>query len=143
MLPFSAFPEVQWSDEEPTNHLEIESIQWLENFIKTKANTVVLVSHDKAFIDNVTNRTIEISLGKIYDYAVNYSKFLELRKERVEQQMRAYQNQQKQIQDTEAFIERFRYKATKSAPPRFMTGRAGSRPCCLRTYSAARLRIRG
>ena len=106
-------PDVLLLDE-PTNHLDIESIQWLENFIKTKANTVVLVSHYKAFIDNVTNRTIEISLGKIYDYAVNYSKFLELRKERVEQQMRAYQNQQKQIQDTEAFIERFRYKATKS-----------------------------
>ncbi|MGN1264891.1 MAG: ABC-F family ATP-binding cassette domain-containing protein, partial [Muribaculaceae bacterium] len=106
-------PDVLLLDE-PTNHLDIESIQWLESFIKTKANTVVLVSHDKAFIDNVTNRTIEISLGKIYDYAVNYSKFLELRKERVEQQMRAYQNQQKQIQDTEAFIERFRYKATKS-----------------------------
>ena len=106
-------PDVLLLDE-PTNHLDIESIQWLENFIKTKANIVVLVSHDKAFIDNVTNRTIEISLGKIYDYAVNYSKFLELRKERVEQQMRAYQNQQKQIQDTEAFIERFRYKATKS-----------------------------
>ena len=106
-------PDVLLLDE-PTNHLDIESIQWLENFIKTKANIVVLVSHDKAFIDNVTNRTIEISLGKIYDYAVNYSKFLELRKERVEQQMRAYQNQQKQIQDTEAFIERFSYKATKS-----------------------------
>ena len=106
-------PDVLLLDE-PTNHLDIESIQWLKNFIKTKANTVVLVSHDRAFIDNVTNRTIEISLGKIYDYAVNYSKFLELRKERVEQQMRAYQNQQKQIQDTEAFIERFRYKATKS-----------------------------
>lgn len=106
-------PDVLLLDE-PTNHLDIESIQWLENFIKTKAGTVVLVSHDKAFIDNVTNRTIEISLGKIYDYAVNYSKFLVLRKERIEQQMRAYTNQQKQIQDTEAFIERFRYKATKS-----------------------------
>lgn len=106
-------PDVLLLDE-PTNHLDIESIQWLENFIKMKAGTVVLVSHDKAFIDNVTNRTIEISLGKIYDYAVNYSKFLELRKERIEQQMRAYTNQQKQIQDTEAFIERFRYKATKS-----------------------------
>lgn len=106
-------PDVLLLDE-PTNHLDIESIQWLENFIKSKGNTVVLVSHDKAFIDNVTNRTIEISLGKIYDYAVNYSKFLELREERIEQQMRAYQNQQKQIQDTEAFIERFRYKATKS-----------------------------
>ena len=106
-------PDVLLLDE-PTNHLDIESIQWLENFLKTKANAVVLVSHDRAFIDNVTNRTIEISCGKIYDYSVNYSKFVELRKERVEQQMRAYQNQQKQIQDTEDFIERFRYKATKS-----------------------------
>lgn len=106
-------PNVMLLDE-PTNHLDIESIQWLENFLRTKAEAVVLVSHDKAFIDNITNRTIEISCGKIYDYNVNYSKFIELRKERVEQQMRAYQNQQKQIQDTEAFIERFRYKATKS-----------------------------
>lgn len=100
--------------DEPTNHLDIESIQWLENFLKQKANAVMLVSHDRAFIDNVTNRTIEISCGKIYDYQVNYSKFVELRKERIEQQMRAYQNQQKQIQDTEEFIERFRYKATKA-----------------------------
>jgi len=100
--------------DEPTNHLDIESIQWLEQFLASKANAVVLVSHDRAFIDNVTNRTIEISLGKIYDYSVNYSKFVELRRERIEQQMRAYQNQQKQIQDTEEFIERFRYKATKS-----------------------------
>ena len=106
-------PDVLLLDE-PTNHLDIESIQWLENFLKTKANAVVLVSHDRAFIDNVTTRTIEISCGKIYDYNVNYSKFVELRKERVEQQMRAYMNQQKQIQDTEEFIERFRYKATKS-----------------------------
>ena len=106
-------PDVLLLDE-PTNHLDIESIQWLENFLKTKANAVVLVSHDRAFIDNVTTRTIEISCGKIYDYNVNYSKFVELRKERVEQQMRAYLNQQKQIQDTEDFIERFRYKATKS-----------------------------
>lgn len=106
-------PDVLLLDE-PTNHLDIESIQWLEQFLITKANAVVLVSHDRAFIDNVTNRTIEISLGKIYDYAVNYSKFVELRKERIEQQMRAYQNQQKQIADTEEFIERFRYKATKS-----------------------------
>ena len=106
-------PDVLLLDE-PTNHLDIESIQWLENFLATKANAVVLVSHDRAFIDNVTNRTIEISLGKIYDYSVNYSKFVELRKERIEQQMRAYQNQQKQIQETEDFIERFRYKATKS-----------------------------
>lgn len=100
--------------DEPTNHLDIESIQWLENFLATSGSTVMLVSHDKAFIDNVTNRTIEISLGKIYDYKVNYSKYVELRKERLEQQMRAYENQQKQIQDTEEFIERFRYKATKS-----------------------------
>ena len=99
---------------EPTNHLDIESIQWLEQFLGTKAKAVVLVSHDRAFIDNVTNRTIEISLGKIYDYSVNYSKFVQLRKERIEQQMRAYQNQQKQIADTEEFIERFRYKATKA-----------------------------
>ncbi len=106
-------PDVLLLDE-PTNHLEIESIQWLENFLMTKAQAVVLVSHDRAFIDNVTNRTIEISLGHIYDYAVNYSKFLELRKERIEQQQRAYANQQKMIQDTEEFIERFRYKATKS-----------------------------
>lgn len=106
-------PDVLLLDE-PTNHLDIESIQWLENFLMTKAQAVVLVSHDRAFIDNVTNRTIEISLGHIYDYAVNYSKFLELRKERLEQQQRAYANQQKMIQDTEEFIERFRYKATKS-----------------------------
>ena len=106
-------PDVLLLDE-PTNHLDIESIQWLEQFLATKANAVVLVSHDRAFIDNVTNRTIEISCGKIYDYSVNYSKFVELRRERVEQQMRAYQNQQKEIADTEAFIERFRYKATKA-----------------------------
>ncbi len=106
-------PDVLLLDE-PTNHLDIESIQWLENFLITKAKAVVLVSHDRAFIDNVTNRTIEITLGKIYDYAVNYSKFVALRAERIEQQMRAYRNQQKQIEDTEAFIERFRYKATKS-----------------------------
>ena len=106
-------PDVLLLDE-PTNHLDIESIQWLENFLITKANAVVLVSHDRAFIDNVTNRTIEISLGKIYDYSVNYSKYVVLHQERIEQQMRAYQNQQKQIQDTEEFIERFRYKATKS-----------------------------
>ena len=106
-------PDVLLLDE-PTNHLDIESIQWLENFLVAKADAVVLVSHDRAFIDNVTNRTIEISLGKIYDYSVNYSKYVELRKERIEQQMRAYQNQQKQIQETEDFIERFRYKATKA-----------------------------
>ncbi|MDE5553740.1 MAG: ABC-F family ATP-binding cassette domain-containing protein [Muribaculaceae bacterium] len=106
-------PDVLLLDE-PTNHLDIESIQWLENFLMTKAKAVVLVSHDRAFIDNITNRTIEINLGKIYDYNVNYSKFVVLRQERIEQQMRAYQNQQKQIQDTEEFIERFRYKATKA-----------------------------
>jgi ATP-binding cassette subfamily F protein 3 len=106
-------PDVLLLDE-PTNHLDIESIQWLEQFLATKANAVVLVSHDRAFIDNVTNRTIEISCGKIYDYSVNYSRFVELRKERIEQQQRAYQNQQKEIADTEAFIERFRYKATKA-----------------------------
>ena len=100
--------------DEPTNHLDIESIQWLESFLSTRANAVVLVSHDRAFIDNVTTRTIEISLGRIYDYQVNYSRYVVLRQERLEQQMRAYENQQKQIQDTEAFIERFRYKATKS-----------------------------
>ena len=106
-------PDVLLLDE-PTNHLDIESIQWLESFLRTNAKAVVLVSHDRAFIDNVTNRTIEISCGKIYDYAVNYSKFVVLRQERIEQQMRAYRNQQKQIADTEDFIERFRYKATKS-----------------------------
>ncbi|MDE6783144.1 MAG: ATP-binding cassette domain-containing protein, partial [Paramuribaculum sp.] len=106
-------PDVVLLDE-PTNHLDIESIQWLEQWLIQKANAVVLVSHDRAFLDNVTNRTIEISLGKLYDYSVNYSKFDTLRRERLEQQQRAYANQQKQIQDTEDFIERFRYKATKS-----------------------------
>ena len=106
-------PDVLLLDE-PTNQLDIESIQWLESFLSTRANAVVLVSHDRAFIDNVTTRTIEISLGRIYDYQVNYSRYVVLRQERLEQQMRAYENQQKQIQDTEAFIERFRYKATKS-----------------------------
>ncbi len=106
-------PDVLLLDE-PTNHLDIESIQWLENFLKTSSSAVVLVSHDRAFINNVTNRTIEISCGHIYDYKVNYDQFVELRKERREQQVRAYENQQKQIQDTEDFIERFRYKATKS-----------------------------
>jgi ATP-binding cassette subfamily F protein 3 len=100
--------------DEPTNHLDIESIQWLENFLSTQANAVILVSHDRAFIDSVTQRTIEISLGKIYDYRVNYSKYVELRKERREQQLRAYENQRKQIEETEDFIERFRYKASKA-----------------------------
>ena len=106
-------PDVLLLDE-PTNHLDIESIQWLERFLVARAKALVLVSHDRAFLDNVTNRTIEISLGKIYDYSVNYTAFVELRRQRIEQQMRAYQNQQKQIADTEQFIERFRYKATKS-----------------------------
>jgi len=100
--------------DEPTNHLDIESIEWLESFLKDYAGAVVLVSHDRAFLDNVTNRTVEISLGKIYDYKVNYTKYLELRIERREQQMAAFRNQQKMIQDTEDFISRFRYKATKS-----------------------------
>ena len=100
--------------DEPTNHLDIESIQWLEDFLKSSPSAVLMVSHDRAFIDNVCNRTIEITLGRIYDYNVNYSRFVELRKERHEQQVRAYQNQQKMIQDTEEFIERFRYKATKA-----------------------------
>ena len=106
-------PDVLLLDE-PTNHLDIESIQWLENFIATRANAVVLVSHDRAFIDNTTSRTIEIELGHIYDYKVKYSEYVVLRKERREQQLRAFENQQKKLADTEAFIERFRYKATKS-----------------------------
>jgi ATP-binding cassette subfamily F protein 3 len=106
-------PDVLLLDE-PTNHLDIESIQWLENFLTTYNGAVILVSHDRAFINAVTNRTIEISLGQIYDYRVNYDKYVELRKERREQQLRAYENQQKMIADTEDFIERFRYKATKS-----------------------------
>ena len=106
-------PDVLLLDE-PTNHLDIESIQWLENFIQTRANAVILVSHDRAFIDNTTSRTIEIELGHIYDYKVKYSEYVVLRKERREQQLRAYENQQKKLADTEAFIERFRYKATKS-----------------------------
>ncbi|MDR1456358.1 MAG: ABC-F family ATP-binding cassette domain-containing protein [Tannerella sp.] len=106
-------PDVLLLDE-PTNHLDIESIQWLETFIATRANAVILVSHDRAFINNTTRRTIEIELGKIYDYRVKYADYTELRRERREQQQRAYENQQKKIADTEEFIERFRYKATKS-----------------------------
>ncbi len=106
-------PDVLLLDE-PTNHLDIESIQWLENFLRVSPGAVVLVSHDRAFINNVTNRTIEISCGHIYDYKVPYDEFVVLRKERREQQLRAYENQQKEIKDTEEFIERFRYKATKS-----------------------------
>lgn len=108
-----ARPDVFLLDE-PTNHLDIESISWLESFLQGYPGAVVLVSHDRAFLDNVTTRTIEISLGKVYDYRVSYSHFEVLRKERMEQQLRAWQNQQKQIKDTEDFIERFRYKATKS-----------------------------
>lgn len=100
--------------DEPTNHLDIESIQWLEQFLVQRGKAVMLVSHDRKFLDNVTKRTIEISCGKIYDYKVPYTKFKELRKERVEQQMRAYENQQKMIADTMEFIERFRYKPTKA-----------------------------
>jgi ATP-binding cassette, subfamily F, member 3 len=100
--------------DEPTNHLDIESIQWLESFLSGYKGAVFLVSHDKAFLDNVTTRTIEISLGKIYDYKASWSKFVELRKERREQQIAAYRNQHKMIDDTEKFIERFRYKATKA-----------------------------
>ena len=106
-------PDVLLLDE-PTNHLDIESIQWLENFLSTRANAVVLVSHDRAFLNNVTTRTIEITCGRIYDYKVKYDEFVVLRKERREQQLRAYENQQKEIKDTEDFIERFRYKATKA-----------------------------
>ncbi len=106
-------PDVLLLDE-PTNHLDIESIQWLEQFLMSKARAVVLVSHDRAFLDNVTTRTIEISCGKIYDYKAKYSDFVVLRKERIEQQTRAYENQQKMIADTKEFIERFRYKPSKA-----------------------------
>lgn len=100
--------------DEPTNHLDIESIMWLESFLETYSGAVILVSHDRTFLDNVTRRTIEISLGKVYDYKVPYTKYTELRRERREQQEAAYRNQQKMIEDTERFIERFRYKPTKS-----------------------------
>ena len=100
--------------DEPTNHLDIDSIQWLEDFLKDYNGAVVIISHDRAFLNNLTNRTIEISLGKIYDYKVPYDSFIELRKERREQQLAAYRNQQKKIGDTEKFIEKFRYKATKA-----------------------------
>ena len=106
-------PDVLLLDE-PTNHLDIESIQWLEQFMATKAKAVVLVSHDRAFLDNVTKRTIEINCGRIYDYKVSYTPFVKLRDERLEQQMRAYENQQKLIADIKAFIDRFRYQATKA-----------------------------
>lgn len=100
--------------DEPTNHLDIESIQWLEDFLKSYNGAVVLVSHDRAFLDAVTNRTIEITLGRIYDFKSNYSRYLVLRKDLKEQQMAAYVNQQKMIEDTESFIARFRYQATKA-----------------------------
>ena len=106
-------PDVLLLDE-PTNHLDIGSIQWLEGFLATKANAVMLVSHDRAFINNVTNRTIEISCGRITDYKVKYDDFVRLREERREQQLRAYENQQKEIAEIKDFIERFRYKPTKS-----------------------------
>jgi len=100
--------------DEPTNHLDIESIQWLEDYLQTYPGAVILISHDRAFLDNVTKRTIEISLGNVYDYNAAYSKYLILRQERREQQLAAFRNQQKMIEDTEDFIERFRYKATKA-----------------------------
>ncbi len=106
-------PDVLLLDE-PTNHLDIESIQWLEDFLKAYKGAVVLISHDKRFLDTITNRTIEISLGKVHDYRVPYSKYRVLRRERYEQQLAAYKNQQKMIEETEDFIERFRYKATKA-----------------------------
>jgi len=106
-------PDVLLLDE-PTNHLDIESIQWLEDYLKVYDGAVVLISHDKAFLDNITTRTVEISLGKIFDYNAPYSEYLVLRRERYEQQLAAHRNQQKKIEDTEAFIERFRYKATKA-----------------------------
>lgn len=106
-------PDVLLLDE-PTNHLDIESIQWLEQFLITRSGAVVLVSHDRAFVNNVTNRTLEISCGKVIDYKVKYDEYLKLRAERREQQLRAYENQQKEIADIKAFIERFRYQATKA-----------------------------
>lgn len=106
-------PDVLLLDE-PTNHLDIESIQWLEQFLSQSAKAVVLVSHDRAFINNVTNRTLEINCGKVVDYKVNYDQYVVLRKERREQQLRAYENQQKEIAEMKDFIERFRYKPTKA-----------------------------
>ena len=106
-------PDVLLLDE-PTNHLDIESIEWLEGYLKDYKGSLVLISHDRKFLDNVTNRTVEIMLGRIHDYKVPYSKYLELRKERIAQQVAAYENQQKMIEKSEEFIERFRYKPTKS-----------------------------
>jgi ATP-binding cassette subfamily F protein 3 len=106
-------PDVLLLDE-PTNHLDIESIQWLEQYLQSFAKAVVLVSHDRTFINNVTNRTLEITCSHVEDYRVKYDKYLELRKERREQQLRAYENQQKEIADIRAFVDRFRYQATKA-----------------------------
>ena len=100
--------------DEPTNHLDIESIQWLEEYLESFSGSLVLISHDRRFLDNVTNRTVELMLGKAYDYKVSYSRYLELRKERIDQQKAAYENQKRLIEKTEDFIEKFRYKATKS-----------------------------
>lgn len=106
-------PDVLLLDE-PTNHLDIESIQWLEQFLAQSSSAVVLVSHDRAFINNVSNRTLEISCGRIVDYKVKYNEYVVLRQERREQQQRAYENQQKEMADMRQFIERFRYQATKA-----------------------------
>lgn len=100
--------------DEPTNHLDIESIQWLEDFLVNSAKAVMVISHDKAFVDNITTRTIEITMGRIYDYKVNYTQYLELRKERREQQLRAYEEQQKMIADNKDFIERFKGTYSKT-----------------------------
>ncbi|HVD98716.1 MAG TPA: ABC-F family ATP-binding cassette domain-containing protein [Cytophagaceae bacterium] len=100
--------------DEPTNHMDIESIQWLEDFLVNNAKAVIVISHDKAFVDNITNRTIEVTMGKIYDYKVNYSQYLQLRKERREQQQRAYDDQQKEIADIVEFIERFKGTYSKT-----------------------------
>ena len=100
--------------DEPTNHLDIESIQWLEGFLKAYKGAVLVISHDRKFLDNLTKRTVEISMGRVYDYKVSYTKYVQLREERLTQQLAAYENQQKMIQETERFIERFRYKATKA-----------------------------
>ena len=106
-------PDVLLLDE-PTNHLDIESIEWLEGYLKEYRGSLVLISHDRKFLDNVTNRTVEIMVGRIHDYKVPYSKYLELRRERLAQQQAAYENQQRMIEKTEEFIEKFRYKPTKS-----------------------------
>jgi ATP-binding cassette, subfamily F, member 3 len=100
--------------DEPTNHLDIESIQWLEEFLKDYSKAALIISHDRAFLDNTTKRTIEISLGRIYDYKASYSKYVLLRQERRQQQIAAFKNQQKTIQSNQVFIDRFRYKNTKA-----------------------------